>query len=210
MSQQNQPPYGHQWQPGDGSDAAGQSRGVPGVPSGQDPQHGYGPGAFPAHGQGAYGQGAPAPQQQGGQYGYGQSPDGQSGYDQYGYGVQGQPNAEPQGIAGPTGDGVQYGQPHGFGAPGPYGSGPQQSYGQEAHPYAMRPPTPAPRPAWKTVLGVVFAAIAALMTLGALSSLSRGGGPSSTSTAYLIGYVLGGVLMIVVPALVAWLLLRRR
>ena len=61
------------------------------------------------------------------------------------------------------------------------------------------------------MVGWIFASLAILFTLSAVSQLATGrmrlGGGSA---AYNIGYLIGIVLMIGVPALVAWLLLRRK
>lgn len=155
-----------------------------------------------------------------------------------GYGRPDGSQPEPQGYAPgqqfgsaqqygqPTIPSPQYGQAPQYGTPPsgqygdqypqqPYGTQPQPGqpqYGQTQYgqsPYGM-PPVRQPRPVWKTVLGVIFAAIAGLFTLGAVSSAAQGNGPSGSGAAYLFGYIMGVVLMIGLPALFAWLLLRRK
>ena len=165
----------------------------------------------------------------GGPYGYSypafgdprQQPGPPTGYPQgEGFPRPGQP-AEPYGQAAPEygqnpppfGQPAQYGQ-----APPPYGQPPQQ-YGQPPQQYGQpaygqggwAPQQAAKRPVWKTVVGWIFASLAILFTLSAVSQLATGrmrlGGGTA---AYNIGYLLGIVLIIGVPALVAWLLLRRK
>ncbi len=157
-----------------------------------------------------------------------QQPGPPTGYPQSGgFPPPGQP-AEPFGQAAPEygqnpppfGQPAQYGQ-----APPPYGQAPQQygqppqQYGQAPQQYGQpaygqggwAPQQPAKRPVWKTVVGWIFASLAILFTLSAVSQLATGrmrlGGGTA---AYNVGYLLGIVLMIGVPALVAWLLLRRK
>ncbi len=149
-----------------------------------------------------------------------------------GYPGPGQP-AEPYGQPGQYGQTPpQYGQPAQYAqTPTPYGQPaqqfgqPPQAYGQSMPPPGQPPygqptpygqggwaPQPAPkRPVWKTVVGWIFASLAILFTLSAVSQLATGrmrlGGGSA---AYNVGYLIGIVLVIGVPALVAWLLLRRK
>lgn len=202
MSQQyppapGQPPYdgsgrgawdaqGHPGQP----DAGAQPPATYQAPPGQAP-YGQAPFGQDPYGQNVYGQ-APSSQAPYGQNPYEQNPYGQSPYavhDPYG-------RPEPTGLAGPTGDGVHYGQQ----PPSPYG--PVAPYGA--------PRTPPGRPVWKIVLGTIFAAIAGIMALAALAATANGNGPSRGDAAYLFGYVVGQLLMVLVPAFIAWLLLRRR
>lgn len=191
MSQQNQSwPQGSPWGPGNQGDQpvdAAWQRPEPGEPSGYAQSQGN-PDAWQQPLAGAPGGQPPA---SGGQPSHGQA---QHGQPQYGQAQYGQP---------------QYGQPQ-YGAPqSPYGpsSYPPQQYGSQGWNIPAQPK----RPVWKLVLGIVLAAWTALAVL---STLSRLGNVVATASgrgaAYQIGTVVGLLLMIVVPGVLAWLLLRRK
>jgi len=194
---------GSPWQaPGSSAQPTGPQYGPNGqqVPSGQD---GYG---TPSH----YGQSTPT--------------------QPFDPGAQGQqkysPNAPAGGATGPVqpaghvghdqGAPAQYGQPE-YPAPAyqqPYGPPPVPGqYGQPAPGQQWVPPsvpTAPRRPVWKTVLGIVFAVIGGMMLLSAAAQLSSGQLRPRGDAAYNFGYILGVLLTVVVPLLLAWLLLRRK
>ena len=170
------------------SDGRPDQYGQPGYGQGQYGQGQYGQ-AQPGegqYGQGQYGQGRYG--QQPGQSGYGQQPGqsqpGQGGYGQPGQGGQGQyGQAQPgQGQYGQAPGQPAYGQPQPpYGAsPGPYGQAPgapgQPPYGQAPGqpPYGAYPGTPygqppkSKRPLFLLIGGLVAAAVAGLLVLGAL------------------------------------------
>lgn len=128
-------------------------------------------------------------------------------------GRDGLPPAAPQGWAAPQ----HYPAP-----PYPAQSQPAPQYPPQSSPaygqpqqYGGQPwtaPAPAPgRPVWKLVLGIVLAVWSGLALL---SSLSRAGvmvaEASGRGAAYQLGNLIGVLLIIVLPAVLAWLLLRRR
>ena len=194
MSQPNQPTGPQGW------DERHPSAEVRGEPTGY----------YDANGQPArYGQQSPytqptGPTQQppfGQQVPYGQQPP----YGQEPHGPQ------PQyGLQAPYGQPAPYGQQPPYGQPAQYGQ--QAPYGQPA-PYGAQgwvaPQTPAKRPLWRTIVGWFFIALTGLMVLSAAGTLTDAR-PSGGGTAYNVGYLIGVLLTIGIPALVAWLLLRRK
>lgn len=155
------------------------------------------------------------------------------GYDNTGgYGQSANPYGQPH-VAGqpsygqpnPHDPGNQYGQSNPYGQPNPYGQ--TSPYGQP-HPYqgggypqsgqqgydgqpgwGMQQ-TPAKRPAWRTSVGWVFVALTGLFTLSAITQLASGRLFSGGSAAYMAGQLIGLVLVIGGPALVAWLMLHKK
>ncbi len=138
-----------------------------------------------------------------------------------------QPNAEPSGYAGQQQYGQQpgatYGQhPYGQPAPNPYGQQPGAIYGQQ--PYGQPAPTPygqagwgpaaprAPRrPVWRTVLGWILIGLSVLLLLSTLSRMGLGDlRLSGSGPAYVYGYLVGALITIALPAVIGWLLLRRK
>ncbi len=70
--------------------------------------------------------------------------------------------------------------------------------------------TPAKRPAWRTIVGWIFVALTGLFTLSAITQLASGRLFSGGSAAYMAGQLIGLVLIIGGPALVAWLMLHKK
>lgn len=73
-----------------------------------------------------------------------------------------------------------------------------------AAPWQAGAPSPAPAPYQKstaaTVFGILLLLLAGLFTLGTLANLATGGGPSGGGAAYALGFLIGGLLMIALPA----------
>ncbi len=159
----------------------------PSEPTGQAPPQHYGPQPY---GPPPYGPAQPYGAQHYGAQQYGQTPPQQHG-------------AQWPGQAAPPLQGVQQ-----------YGQTPQDpaSYGHP-QPDAGRPgAAPASgRPVWKSVVGILLAIWSGLALL---SALSRAGSLIATSSgrgaAYQFGSLIGVLIMIVLPAVLAWLLLRRK
>ncbi len=175
-----------------------------------------------------YGQGASGPSDYA-YPGYGDTQPRQSNPEPFGYHYSEPypPTGRPSGPVGqaPQQYGQSYGQPpQQYGqAPqyGQYGQAPQYGqpmqpgqspYGQPT-PYGQGgwAPQPAPRrPVWKSVVGWILAGLAGLFALSAMSQFADGRLSFGRSAAYNAGYVIGILLMIVLPAVIAWLLLRRK
>lgn len=228
MSQQNQPYSNQPWsQAGDGPDVSpwAQRDGQPGfgghAPTPPDASfpadHGAVYGPAPTAGTSAYGGTAP----------YGQSyaaggpaggpmpePYGQAPAQQYGtqhHGTRSQPHAgQPPYGSQPDGTPPYGSQQYGPTASPQY---PPTAYGQP--PYPGQPfgyPAPAQsRPAWKTVVGILLAIWTGLALISALSRTgSLIAGAAGRGAAYQLGSLIGVLLMIVLPGVLAWLLLRRK
>ena len=220
MSQQNQSwPQGSPWGPGNQGarpDDAAWQRPEAGEPSGYAQPQGNpdawqqpSAGAPGTHHPPASGAQPPSGQAQHDPYGqvpYGPTPYGQPPYDQPSYGGA-QHGQTPYGQT-PYGR-VQHGQaqydpPQSPYRPSPYA--PQQHPGQ-----GWNVPAQPKRPVWKLVVGIVLAAWTAMAVL---STMSRLGNVVATASgrgaAYQAGTLIGLLLMIVVPGVLAWLLLRRK
>jgi len=212
MSQQN-PPSGQPWNqqhPQQGGQAGwqpgqyGQSGQQP--PSASSGQDGYGP---PPQ----YGQSTPTPPYDAGAQGqqnyFPSAPAGGATGPTEPYGIVDHRQGPPGQYGQPEYPAAAYQQPYGPPANGPYGQ-PAPFQGQAAWtaPAATQKPR---RPVWKTVLGSIFAVIGGLMALSAVSQLATGRTQLNTgSAAYNFGYLIGMVLIVAVPLLLAWLLLRRK
>ncbi len=183
----------------------------PGDPGAQPYGYGQGvggPSDYTYPGYGDLQQGQPNPEPSGYHYSEPYPPTGQSSGpvgqapQQYGQGY-GQPSQ-------PYGQAPQYGQPSQYGQAPQYGQTPQ--YGQPAS-YGQGgwAPQPKPRrPVWKSVVGWILAGLAGLFALSAMSQFANGGLSFGRSAAYNLGYLIGILVMIVLPAVIAWLLLRRK
>src|SRR3954471_15000227 len=211
------PPYGTPGQP------FGQQ------PSGQEQQYGqeYGtPHGQDEYGQQAYGQppygqqyGAPHGQDEYGQQAYGQPPYGQQygaphGQDEYGqraYGQQAygqQPYGQQYGAPAPYGQ-DQYGQQAAYGQPGypqQYGQQYNQLYGQYGTSSAPARPPQVIVPA---VLGFVFGAVGALISLIAIvvGAVASGSGTAAEREIPELGSfagAIGGALIVVGVLALAW------
>lgn len=195
MSQQNQSwPQGSPWGPGNQGarpDDAAWQRPEAGEPSGYAQPQGN-PDAWQQPSAGAPGthhppaSGAQPPSGQAQHDPYGQAPYGQTPYGRVQHGQ------------------AQYDPPQSPYGPSPYA--PQQYPGQ-----GWNVPAQPKRPAWKLVVGIVLAAWTAMAVL---STMSRLGNVVATASgrgaAYQAGTLIGLLLMIVVPGVLAWLLLRRK
>ncbi len=195
MSQQNQSwPQGSPWGPGNQGarpDDAAWQRPEAGEPSGYAQPQGN-PDAWQQPSAGAPGthhppaSGAQPPSGQAQHDPYGQAPYGQTPYGRVQHGQ------------------AQYDPPQSPYGPSPYA--PQQYPGQ-----GWNVPAQPKRPVWKLVVGIVLAAWTALAVL---STMSRLGNVVATASgrgaAYQAGTLIGLLLMIVVPGVLAWLLLRRK
>jgi len=195
MSQQNQSwPQGSPWGPGNQGarpDDAAWQRPEAGEPSGYAQPQGN-PDAWQQPSAGAPGthhppaSGAQPPSGQAQHDPYGQAPYGQTPYGRVQHGQ------------------AQYDPPQSPYGPSPYA--PQQYPGQ-----GWNVPAQPKRPVWKLVVGIVLAAWTALAVL---STGSRLGNVVATASgrgaAYQAGTLIGLLLMIVVPGVLAWLLLRRK
>lgn len=224
MSQQNQPYSSQPWSHPDGQDASpwAERDGQPGLgghgqtlpPASLPPNDAGGYGAAPSPG--TSGPGVPAPYGQ--PYGAGgrpTEPSGQAAPQQYGPQHYEPQHHEPQQYATTQYATTQYGttqygpsasQPY---PPTPY---PPTPYGQpQQYPGQYVGAQPArPRPVWKKVVGIVLAIWSGLALLSALSQVgSMVARASSRGVAYQFGSLLGLLLMVVLPAVLAWLLLRR-
>ena len=142
------------------------------------------------------------------------------GYDNTGgYGQSanpyGQPNVAGQpsyGQPNPHDPGNQYGQSSPYGQPDPYQGGGYPQSGQQGYdgqPGWGMQQTPAKRPAWRTIVGWIFVALTGLFTLSAITQLASGRLFSGGSAAYMAGQLIGLILVIGGPALVAWLLRKK-
>lgn len=195
MSQQNQSwPQGSPWGPGNQGarpDDAAWQRPEAGEPSGYAQPQGN-PDAWQQPSAGAPGthhppaSGAQPPSGQAQHDPYGQAPYGQTPYGRVQHGQ------------------AQYDPPQSPYGPSPYA--PQQYPGQ-----GWNVPAQPKRPVWKLVVGIVLAAWTAMAVL---STMSRLGNVVATASgrgaAYQAGTLIGLLLMIVVPGVLAWLLLRRK
>lgn len=113
--------------------------------------------------------------------------------------------------------GAPYGQPAQFHdqAPQPGLSGPSQPYGQYPH-YPQQPQGygqqygqmaqygPPQRSTPATVVGSIFAVITALFAVSFLQMVF-GGATGDGGAAYVTGYLLGGLIMVGIPALISYL-----
>ena len=142
------------------------SDGRPDQPWGQQP----GQGGYSQPGQGQYGQGQ-------GQYGQPAQP----GYGQPGTPPPGQgPYGAAPGPYAPQGQPGPYGQP---GQPGPYGQPGQAPYGAYPNTPYGQPPKQSKRPLFLVIGGLVAAAIAGLLVLGALGF--GAGDPRETANKFM-------------------------
>lgn len=93
-----------------------------------------------------------------------------------------------------------------------YQPSPQQWYGYASQPYSAYGPPTYHRPAWKIALAVVFFLIAGLGLLGSLVTLANPSastsGDAAESVGYRIGQLIGVLLLVVLPAVIGYLLVR--
>ena len=129
----------------------------------------------------------------------------------------GQPNphdpGNQYGQSNPCGQPNPYGQTNPYGQPDPYQGGGYPQSGQQGYdgqPGWGMQQTPAKRPAWRTIVGWIFVALTGLFTLSAITQLASGRLFSGGSAAYMAGQLIGLILVIGGPALVAWLMLRKK
>ncbi len=195
MSQQNQSwPQGSPWGPGNQGarpDDAAWQRPEAGEPSGYAQPQGN-PDAWQQPSAGAPGTHHPPASRA-------QPPSGRAQHDPYGQAPYGQ---TPYGR-------VQHGQAQYDPPQSPYGPSP---YAPQQYPgQGWNVPAQPKRPVWKLVVGIVLAAWTAMAVL---STMSRLGNVVATASgrgaAYQAGTLIGLLLMIVVPGVLAWLLLRRK
>ena len=137
------------------------------------------------------------------------------GYDNTGgYGQSANPYGQPNVAGQPSyGQPSPYGQTSPYGQPDPYQGGGYPQSGQQGYdgqPGWGMQQTPAKRPAWRTIVGWIFVALTGLFTLSAITQLASGRLFSGGSAAYMAGQLIGLILVIGGPALVAWLMLRKK
>src|SRR4051812_20446401 len=185
--------------------------GTPGQPFGQQPsgqEQQYGQEYGTPHGQDEYGQQAYGQPPYGQQYGapHGQDEYGQQAYGQQPYGQQ--PYGQQYGTPAPYGQ-DQYGQQAAYGQPGypqQYGQQYNQLYGQYGTSSAPARPPQVIVPA---VLGFVFGAVGALISLIAIivGAVASGSGPAAEREIPELGSfagAIGGALIVVGVLALAW------